>query len=278
MQTDKLFVVLILVISFLPVPPVAAGNGYEQGLEDALAGRIEQGEPVWLDQAGDRFLAIYLQQVTDRPRGAAIIVHGMGGHPDWPQVIAPLRLRLPAGGWATLSLQMPVLEPGEALAGYGDTITQAGNRIRTAVTYLREKGFSNVVLVGYGFGASIGACYLVGSGGGIQAFAGIGMQSYDFLNPRVDLDACLARIDIPVLDLYGGRDLDSVLRQAPNRRLEARKLNKDLYQQIVIEDANHYYTGLEDVLARRISDWLDQSVPATGVAAEETPKNQTQDR
>ena len=164
---------------------------------------------------------------------------------------------------------MPVLEPGEALAGYGDTIKQAGNRIRTAVNYLTEQGYTNVVLVGYGFGATTGACYLAEGDVGIRAFAGIGMQSYDFLSPRMDLDACLAQIGIPVLDLYGSRDFDTVMRQAANRRLEARNRTSELYQQISIEDADHYYTGMEDVLTRRISDWLDHALSAPGVAAEQ---------
>lgn len=275
MRIDKIAVLFVLLGCMLPESTAVAGNAYEQGLEQALAGRIEQGEPVWLDATGDRFLAVYLQQLPEQPLGAAIIVHGMGGHPDWPQVVAPLRLRLPAAGWATLSIQMPVLEPGEALAGYGDTIKQAGNRIRTAENYLREQGYLTIVLIGYGFGATSGACYLAENSSDIQAFAGIGMQSYDFLSPRMDLDACLAQIDVPVLDLYGSRDFDAVLRQAANRRLEARNRNKAAYQQVSIEDADHYYTGLEDILARRLSDWLDQAVPATGGAVEPALEKQT---
>lgn len=269
MKIDKFRILYVLLCGVLPVCLSAAGNSYEQELDKALASRVEQGEPVWLDNTGDRFFGIYHQQLTDKAQGAVIIIHNMGGHPDWPQVVAPLRLQLPAGGWATLSIQMPVLEPGEALADYGDTIKQASNRIRAAVRDLREKKFLNIVLVGYGFGATTGACYLAGDGGGIQAFAGIGMQSYDFLSPRLNLDDCLARIDIPVLDLYGSRDFDEVLRLAVNRRLEARKLNMNRYLQVTIDGADHYYSGLEGVMVQRIRGWLDKAAPGVRVIADE---------
>ena len=262
-----------MLFSILPLCLSAAGNSYEQELEEALAARVEQGEPVWLDETGDRFLGLYHQQLTDKAQGAVIIVHSMGGHPDWPQVVAPLRVKLPAGGWATLSIQMPVLEPGEALAGYGDTIKQASNRIRTAVRYLREKKFLNIVLIGYGFGATTGACYLAEDGSGIQAFVGIGMQTYEFLSPRLNLEGYLARIDIPILDLYGSRDFDEVMRLAVNRRLEARKMNKDQYLQVTIDGADHYYSGLEDAMTRRIRGWLDKAAPGVRVIADEKLQN-----
>lgn len=275
MNIKKLSLCGLLFCCLLPGSLPAADNSYEQNLEAALAQRIEQGEPVWLNAAGDRFLGIYLQQSSKQARGAVIIVHGMGGHPDWPEVIAPLRRRLPAGGWASLSIQMPVLEPGEALAGYGDTLKPACNRIRTAVRYLQDRQYQNIALIGYGFGATTGAYFLTeGGGGGIQAFVGIGMRSYEFLSSRLDLDAYLERLTIPVLDLYGGRDFASVLKLAETRRLEARQQHRDRYRQVVIDGADHYFSGREDVLVQRIREWLDKVVPTSGADAAAGPGGQ----
>jgi len=273
MRTDKLCYLCTLFCTIQLVCQPAAGDSYEQGMEQTLAARVEQGVPLWLDETGDRFLGIFLQPWTGRALGGVIIVHGMGGHPDWPEVVAPLRLKLPADGWATLSIQMPVLEPGEALADYGDTIRQANNRIRTAVRYLREMKLLNIALVGYGFGATTGACYLAEGNSDIQAFIGIGMQSYDFLNPRLNLDACLAQIDIPVLDVYASRDIDTVLRLAANRRLEARRRGKEQYLQVGVDGADHYFSGLEDVMIDHIRNWLDRVAPSVSEFVEEVPAN-----
>ena len=273
MRIDKLSILCTLFCTIPVVSLSAAGSSYELGLEQTLASRIEQGEPVWLDETGDRFLGIFLQQWAGRALGGVIIVHGMGGHPDWPEIVAPLRLKLPASGWATLSIQMPVLEPGEALADYGDTIRQANNRIRMAVRYLRDMKLLNIVLVGYGFGATTGACYLAEGNSDIQAFVGVGMQSYDFLNPRLNLDTCLAQIDIPVLDMYGSQDFDAVLRLAVNRRLEARRLAKDRYLQIAVDGADHYFSGLEDIMIDRVSGWLDTVVPRIRESPGAVPTN-----
>lgn len=265
MKIKKLSVWCLLCCYLLPGSLPAAENSYEQNLEQTLARRIEQGQAVWLSNTGDRFLGIYLQQSTEQTRGAVILVHGMGGHPDWPEVIAPLRRRLPAAGWASLSIQMPVLEPGDALAGYGDTLQQACGRIRTAVRYLRDKQYQNIALIGYGFGATTGAYYLTdGGGGGIQAFVGISMRSYEFLSPRLDLNAYLKQLTIPVLDVYGGRDLAGVLHLGEDRQLQARQQHRDQYQQVVIDGADHYFSGHEDILVQRIRAWLDKVVPATG--------------
>ena len=266
---DKLSGLIVLYCWLTPACLQAAANTYEQEMTEALAQRIDQGVVIWFADGGDKFPGIYNQHLPEKATGAALILHGMGGHPDWPEVITPLRLNLPAHGWATLSIQLPVLDPGKALSGYGETMSYASNRIRAAVRYLREKNFLYIAIIGHSFGATTGAYYLAQANTGIQAFVGIGMQDYDFLNPRVDLNACLGRIDIPVLDLYGNRDYGEVLLLAEERRLQANKSNRRQYQQLVIEGADHYFTGLEDVMVRRIQGWLDLAAPSVRVITDD---------
>ena len=266
---DNLFRLALVLCWLLPVRLPAATSTYEQEMAEALVQRIEQGEIVWFTDGGDRFPGIYHQHLLEHAQGAALILHGMGGHPDWPEVITPLRLNLPVSGWTTLSIQMPLLEPGAALSGYGETMSLASNRIRSAIRYLRDKKFLNIVIIGHSFGAITGAHYLAGAGTGVQAFIGISMQGFDFLNPRLDLNAYLARIDIPILDLYGSRDFSEVLSQSEERRLEAGKMNRQYYQQITIDGADHYFTGLEDVMIRRIRGWLDIAAPGVQEIADD---------
>ena len=98
-------------------------------------------------------------------------------------------------------------------------------------------------------------------GNHMTAFVGISVQSHDFLNPRLKLRNDLAAINIPVLDVYAGGDRGKVLRQADDRRLAGSKNGKNSYEQIMIGDADRFYTGKEDVMITRICGWLETKIP-----------------
>ena len=262
MHFEKLCL-LCLVLNLIPLSVRAVSySEYEHQISAALAQRQPAQEIVWLKAAGRDFLSLYREPAADTVRGAAIIVHGMGGHADWPEVIAPLRTRLPESGWATLSLQMPLLPPGAPLADYGKTAQDSGYRISAAIQYLEQHGYINIISIGYGFGGALIADYLAANPGNhMTAFVGISVQSHDFLNPRLKLRNDLAAINIPVLDVYAGGDRGKVLRQADDRRLAGSKNGKNSYEQIMIGDADRFYTGKEDVMITRICGWLETKIP-----------------
>ena len=79
----------------------------ERRWADEITPAILVGDPVYLAQKnGHQFLAIW----APNPKAVAgvIFVHGLGVHPDWG-LINPLRSQLSEQGYATLSVQMPVL-------------------------------------------------------------------------------------------------------------------------------------------------------------------------
>jgi alpha/beta superfamily hydrolase len=234
---------------------------YESDFSSVLEQRVTHGEVAWLSANNEPFLSIYIEQHSIQ-RGVAIIIHSMGAHADWPEVVNPLRTTLPAVGWSTLSIQMPVLAPGTALSEYGATVTDAGQRIRAAITYLQGKQYENIVIIGYSFGAVTATEYMAQNPNHqVSAFVGISMQAQDFLSPRLKLLKSLEALQIPVLDYYGSRDFDEVLRSVDDRRLAGRKNGRYLYHQMSLEGADHYYSGLEEILSRRIRGWLDKVVP-----------------
>lgn len=262
MHSEKLCI-LCLVLNLVAYPaPAAPYSDYENEISAALAQRVPQHEILWLKAAGRDFLGLYREPAAGVVQGVAIIVHGMGGHADWPEVIAPLRMRLPEAGWASLSLQMPVLPPGAPLADYGRTVQASGYRISAALQYLEKQGYINIISIGYGYGAALIADYLAfNPGNRMGAFVGVSVQSHEFLNPRLKLLNDLASIDIPVLDIYAGRDRGRVLRQADDRRLAGRKNGRHIYDQIMIGGADRFYTGKENVMTSRICGWLEQTIP-----------------
>jgi pimeloyl-ACP methyl ester carboxylesterase len=275
-QIKKPFLNLLLLSTFSTV--TFAGDidrEWEAQIAQKLVENTEIGEAVWLKTGDNQFLALFTEHSAYIAQGAAIILHGMGAHPDWPEVIAPIRTSLAEQGWSTLSIQLPVLAPETPVAGYGETVKEVGQRIGAAVQLLRDKNFLNIVIIGHSFGAAAAAKYLAEEKEQrIHAFVSIGIRSQKFLNPKLDLMQEIEKIKIPVLDIYGSRDFDSVVRSAADRRLAARKSGNRVYRQIEIEGADHYFIGLESLLVKRIRGWLEKASPGVAVMVDDDIKKE----
>lgn len=258
----------------------------ENQWSDELVKSIAEEEIVRLDMPGGKFLSLYREDTTGSPQGAAIILHDFGTHPNWPEVIAPIRKALPGYGWATLSLQMPVMPMNEPLDRHVSLFDEAPERLQSAINYLQGNGINNIALIGYGLGAAMGAAYLAANeDSGIKAFVGISMVAYKDLDPRMYSPASLEKIRLPVLDIYGSRDLDNVRFTSTARSNAARKSGATVaqkqeltpfrqsataqaafskksgfiaFRQFEIPGADHSYTGFEDLLIKRIIGWLKQ--------------------
>lgn len=98
------------------------------------------------------------------------------------------------------------------------------------------------------------ATYLGTSTKNIDGFAAIGLSVID--NENMNALPALAKIQLPVLDLYGSRDLDNVLNTAPARARAARKAGNKNYRQQQIEGADHFFSGSNDILVRTVYGWL----------------------
>ena len=57
-----------------------------------------------------------------------MVVHGLGIHPNWAQVIQPLRVALSEKSWHTLSMQMPVLANDKEASEYMPLLKQGDER------------------------------------------------------------------------------------------------------------------------------------------------------
>jgi len=253
---------IIMLFSSPSVAEVAETGSYEDELVFHLIESYAEDEVVWLGPTGKPFLALFRETDSGSSGRVVLVLHSMGGNADWPDVISPLRKGLPGRGWSTLSIQMPVLAPQTSIARYGSTFDEAKTRIHSAIQFLLKRGYADIVLLGYSFGATTAVNFLVENGSRVRGFAGISMQRHIFLVPTYDIVEELAKLDIPVLDIYASDDFSDVLRTANDRKLAGKKNADTSYQQTEMSGADHYFTGLHDQLLEHIAEWLDTVVPA----------------
>lgn len=236
----------IRAVLLLAVTPAFAASDYarEARWADEITPAILVGDPVRLTQKnGHRVLALYAPAAGAGP--AVVLAHGIGVHPDWG-LIGSLRQRLPDLGYATLSVQMPVLAADAQPEAYAATFPEAEERLQLAVDYLKAQGHAPVALVSHSLGSRMSLSFMRRHPADVERWAALGMGA---------ADASYEGVRAPVLDLYGARDLPPVLAGAARRRasLEGRPGSK----QLVIPAADHFFADREDEMIDAVKRFLD---------------------
>jgi len=242
-----------------PAMPDSSDLDKEQRWRDQIVDSLMDGDAVDLDANGLTFLGLETEADEDTGRGA-VIVHGIGVHPNWQQIVYPLRTGLPQQGWSTLSIQMPVL-PNEATdADYGPLMDEVAPRLDAAIAYLHEQGAERVAIVAHSLGATMANAYLATHPQAVAAFVAVGLSSGGEHAGR-DNAELIGRVQVPTLDLFGQNDLDAVVSGAA-ARAEAASANAS-YSQVQAPDANHFFDGKDEALVEIVADWLNEAVPAS---------------
>lgn len=251
----RLLHALPVAILWLTVAPsaTATDQAREQAFADEIVDFLVVGDPVWLEADGQRFLGLYTETGVD-PGDAVLLLHGSGVHPNWPQVIFPLRDGLPEAGWATLSIQMPIAGRDAPMEDYLDLLPEVPGRIDAALAWLREQDHERVVLLGHSLGAAMGAYYLADAADtDVAGFVAIGLSPFD--EPQLRIMDELGRIEIPLLDVYGSADFEAVRDSAADRAAAAS--NAARFEQIEVADADHFFTDHAPELQETVRQWLD---------------------
>lgn len=231
----------------------------EQRMADEIRDAILDGEPLMLHGAdGHAFLAIHTE-ATGAARGTVIVLHGRGFHPDWVDVVQPLRVGLTEHGWHTLSIQLPVLDKQAKYYDYVQIFDSASPRIEAAIEKARALADGPVVLAAHSCGNHMAQHWILTRGAAavamIDAFIGIGMGATDLGQP-MRVPFALDLIDGPVLDLYAENDFRAVLRLAPQRLAAMRRAGNAKSAQRAVPDSEHYFVDRGDVLTGEVARWL----------------------
>ncbi|MFT7555255.1 MAG: hypothetical protein ACI9LO_001576, partial [Planctomycetota bacterium] len=131
---------------------VASDYAKEKRWADQTVDSILDGEAVWL-KAGEReFLSIFTPDEDEQLSDGVIVIHGTGIHPNWDQVVQPLRVELTTLGWSTLAIQMPILANDADHDDYAPLYPEVIPRIDAAINYLKALGIERIYLVSHSQG------------------------------------------------------------------------------------------------------------------------------
>jgi predicted esterase len=231
---------------------MASDFAKEQRWADQVVDFIMDGEAAWLGVDNREILSIYTASEEDSDK-ALIVMHGTGVHPDWNQVIQPLRVEMPLRGWHTISIQMPVLPNEASHDDYAPLFVEVPPRIEAAIAFLQGLGIKNIVLVGHSLGSLMASYYLSTSANdAVKGFVAIGMpgsSSHDQMNALKTLSG----VEVPILDLFGSMDLAEVLESTRAKKLAAQRA---AFEQVEVKGANHFFDNYEEELVDTVDDWL----------------------
>ena len=217
----------------------------EQRWKSEVLANLVVGDAVDLKgPAGRTFLGLYADGRKEQP--AVLLVHGRGVHPDHG-VIGILRGALADRGYATLSIQMPVLGAEAPIRDYYPALfPDASARIAAGRAWLSTKGHRQVVLLSHSLGSWMSQYHLEqGAAAPFVAWVCMG-HGAELAKPGA--------IGVPVLEIYGESDYEVVLKAVAARRDGIGRLPR--WQQRMISGADHFYTGREAELAEQIAAFM----------------------
>lgn len=252
----RFITVILLSVLFAAQPVLASDLAREKRLAEQTEELIFDGEVVYLEGAGHEFMNVYTETEEDEVKGAVIILHGRGYHPDWKRVAKPLRLGLPERGWTTLSMQMPVLDKQAKYYDYVLIFPEAFPRIEAGIDFLKEEGYKKIVLIAHSCSVHMVMAWLDAKAfRDIEAFVGIGMGATDYQQPMAK-PLPLDQLSIPVLDVYGSAEYPAVVHGAAQRLDLIKQAGNKKSRQIMVPEADHYFTDQDEALLEVVSKWM----------------------
>tara|TARA_B100001175_G_scaffold293782_1_gene280524 strand:- start:310 stop:1068 length:759 start_codon:yes stop_codon:yes gene_type:complete len=243
-----------ITLLMLAAPAAASDLEKEQRWREQVEDSIMDGEAVDLVVEGREIFAIYMEAEDGSDKGM-IVVHGTGIHPNWQQVVQPIRVEMAAHGWNTLSIQMPILHNEAQYEEYVALYPEVPPRLRAAEAFLKDRGIQTLLIAAHSQGATMSSYYLSRHPSDVKGLIAIGMGATQ-KDSHINSAQSLKKITIPVLDLYGDDDLPGVL-DTVDARTESSAHNAQ-YSQQMIKGANHFFDGMDDELVSAVAGWAQQ--------------------
>lgn len=235
--------------------PSTSNLAREKNWADQVVDTVVVGEPVWLQNRGHRFLALYAPPAR-KGDTAVVLLHGRGVHPAWG-FIDRLRSDLADAGYHTLSLQLPILAGDTPFSSYGQTLPEAFERVNAGIRYLgKTRGVRRVILLGHSSGANTALGHVARHPqAAVAGVVAVGASTYPGTSDLLQPVKQLREINVAVLDISGSNDLQEVVAHNKARQ-DAARFGKADYTAIQIPGADHFYTDQYEQLRSGIVNWL----------------------
>ncbi len=218
----------------------------EKRWADEILPSIVSGEPVWLEAPRtEKFLGIYTE--VKNAKGAIILAHGLGVHPDYG-LIGELRTRLADAGYTTLSIQMPILSADAPAARYPVLFWEADARFAAAMTYLKRKRYEKIVLLSHSMGSRMANHY-------VGAHPLVPLSGWISLSISNGEFASIKRLKFPIFDVYAENDLDAVVQGAQKRAAVLERMRGS--SQTMVFATDHLFARKEKELVSLIGLLLE---------------------
>lgn len=202
----------------------------EKRWADQVVPTLVTGEAVWLEAPRtEKFLGLYTEARS--AKGAIILAHGLGVHPDYG-VIGELRTRLAESGYTTLSVQMPILAAEAPAARYPVLFWEADARFAGAMSYLRRKHYDRIWLLSHSMGSRMANHY-------ISAHPQVPLSGWVSLSISSGDLGPFKRIKFPVFDVYAENDIEAVIKGAPKRAETLKRMRGS--SQTMVFGTDHYF-------------------------------------
>lgn len=237
----------LLAAVFLLASASAVAQDYEREKRWAaeVVPNLVVGDAVQLKLASGReFLGLYTE--AKDAKHAILLVHGVGVHPDHG-VIGILRASLAELGHTTLSIQMPVQKSDATVNDYYPTVfPEAVARIQAGADWLKAKGHARPVLLSHSMGSWMANVYYERTADApFAAWVCMGLTG-GF--------GRMGNVKVPVLDLFGEKDLPQVLRAESRRKSTISMIAGS--RQVMVAGADHHYNGREKELATAVAEFV----------------------
>ncbi len=228
----------------------------EQRLIDEAEAGLFDGEIVFFPAGNRDVFALLSEPEEPTIDGIVMLLHGRGFHPDWPQVVGPLREGLTDNGIPTFSVQMPVLAKDAKYYDYLEIIPESFPRIQGAIEYLKNSGYEWIAIVAHSCSVHMTMSWIQQFGySGFHAYAGIGMGATDYRQPMLQ-PFPFDQISLPVLDLFGSEDYPAVVKAASERMDVIHAVGNPQSAQVIIDGADHFFDDYEDELVSAVTEWI----------------------
>ncbi len=202
--------------------------------------------------------SLYFEQKTAKHHGIVILLHDLGLHADWPDVIRPISNSLPEHGWSVSSVHLAEERLVKLSADEKEKQTQQiAELLRATINALGNKNPGKIVVAAQGQVAYLVAEYLSKqSAPSIAGLISINSQPLiDKDNPQ-NLNQLFSALKLPTLDIFGNERNEHL----ENARDMAKSKNAKHYRMIQIIGANDLFSNHHDELIKRIRGWLKKKI------------------